>query len=150
DGAFEQQLALKLLKRGADDPALLERFRRERQVLAALSHENIARLIDGGETGDGVPYFVMEHVAGTRLDEWCDGRRLPLARRLALFREVCAAVQYAHQNLVIHRDLKPSNVLVTAEGKVKLVDFGIAKVLDAGAPDPATRTIERRMTPEYS
>jgi len=150
DGAFEQKLALKLLKRSADHPEMLERFRRERQVLAALSHENIARLVDGGETEDGVPYFVMEHVAGTRLDDWCDERRLPIARRLALFRDVCAAVQYAHQNLGVHRDLKPSNVLVTAEGKVKLVDFRIAKVLDASAPDAATRTIERRLTPEYS
>jgi len=150
DGAFEQKLALKLLKRSADHPEMLARFRVERQVLAALSHDHIARLVDGGETEDGVPYFVMEHVAGTRLDDWCDERRLPLARRLELFRDVCAAVQYAHQNLVIHRDLKPGNVLVTAEGKVKLVDFGIAKVLDAGAPDAATRTIERRLTPEYS
>jgi serine/threonine-protein kinase len=150
DGVFEQQLALKLLRRSADHPEMLERFRRERQVLAALAHENIARLVDGGETADGVPYFVMEHVAGTRLDDWCDARRLPLARRLALFRAICAAVQYAHQNLVVHRDLKPGNVLVTDDGTVKLVDFGIAKVLDDGSPDAATRTVERRMTPEYS
>jgi serine/threonine-protein kinase len=161
DGAYEQKVALKVLRHGADHAELLERFRRERQILAGLRHPNITQLIDGGATEDGAPWLVMEHVEGTRLDLWCDERRLPLARRLALFRDVCTAVACAHGNLVIHRDLKPSNILVTddgqggddqdgREGMVKLVDFGVAKVLDPVDGGSATRTVERRLTPEYA
>jgi len=151
DGAFQQQAALKLLKQSFDRAEALDRFRRERQLLASLAHPNIARLLDGGTTPEGVPYLVMEHVAGTRLDDWCDARRLPLARRLALFLDVCAAVHHAHQHLVIHRDLKPSNVLVDDAGVAKLLDFGIAKELEpADGERTATRTLDRRLTPEYS
>jgi tetratricopeptide (TPR) repeat protein len=159
DGAFEQKAALKLLKTGVEHAEILDRFRRERQLLAGLDHENIARLIDGGATADGIPYFVMEYVAGTRIDEWCDARRLPVARRLALFRDVCAAASYAHRNLVVHRDLKPSNILVTdaaaqgperPDGTIKLVDFGIAKLLAPVARQEDARTVERRLTPEYA
>ena len=150
DGAFEQQVALKLLKHGVERAEAFERFRRERQLLAALSHPNIARLIDGGATAEGVPYLVMELVAGTRLDRWCDERQLPIEARLRLFLDVCAAVQHAHQRLVIHRDLKPSNVLVGADGTAKLLDFGIAKLLEAEDGSEAPRTRERRLTPEYA
>src|SRR5690606_2100311 len=116
-------------------------------------HPHIARLLDGGATGDGRPYLVMEHVDGERLDVYCDARRLSVDERLRLFVEVCETVQYAHQNLVIHRDLKPANILVTAEGRVKLLDFGIAKLVDAEADGPSalhTRTGVRVMTPEYA
>jgi serine/threonine-protein kinase len=150
DGAFQQEAALKLLKHGFDRAEALDRFRRERQLLAGLAHPNIARLLDGGATEDGVPYLVMEHVAGKRLDDWCDERRLPIARRLALFLDVCAAVHCAHQHLVIHRDLKPSNVLVDGDGTAKLLDFGIAKELEPADGRAATRTLDRRLTPEYS
>ncbi len=150
DGAFEQQVALKLLKHGVERAEAFERFRRERQLLAGLSHPNIARLIDGGATPEGVPYLVMELVVGTRLDRWCDERRLSVDARLRLFLDVCAAVQYSHQRLVIHRDLKPSNVLIGADGAAKLLDFGIAKLLEPIDGEEAPRTRERRLTPEYA
>jgi serine/threonine-protein kinase len=150
DGVFQQTAALKLLKHGLDRAELIERFRQERQVLAALSHPSIARLIDGGATPEGIPWFVMEYVKGRRIDEWCDERRLSLAGRLELFRIVCAAVHYAHQNLVVHRDIKPSNILVCADGTPMLVDFGISKVLEVSAKAAETRPIERRLTPEYA
>src|SRR5262249_36495600 len=131
----------------------LNRFRDERQILAALDHPNIARLIDGGTTSDGLPYLVMDYVEGTRVDEFCDSRRLSIAERISLFRDVCAAVQYVHQNLVVHRDLKPGNILVTADGVPKLLDFGIAKLLRpelfANLVD-ATRAEFRLMTPGYA
>jgi non-specific serine/threonine protein kinase/serine/threonine-protein kinase len=127
---------------------VLERFRNERQILATLDHPNIARLLDGGTTEDGIPYLVMELIEGTRIDLYCDERRLSITQRLQLFRQVCGAVQYAHQRLVIHRDIKPSNVLVTKEGVPKLLDFGIAKILDPAAG--AETTIARPMTPEYA
>jgi serine/threonine protein kinase len=130
DGAFEQRVALKTLWRGADSQVLARRFRTERQILAGLQHPHIARLLDGGATQEGMPYLVMELVDGEALDAHCDRLRLGLSARLALFLQVCAAVQHAHGNLVVHRDLKPSNVLVTAEGTVKLLDFGVAKLLD--------------------
>lgn len=153
DGQFEQRVALKLVKRGMDSEAILRRFRQERQILASLEHPNIARLLDGGLTEDGHPYLVMEYVAGEPITAYCDRKRLSTEERLLLFQTVCDAVQYAHRNLVVHRDLKPSNILVTDEGSVKLLDFGIAKLLIASASDqsvPHTQTGVRLMTPEYA
>ena len=153
DREFKQRVALKLIKRGLDTDEIIARFRHERQILAALDHPNIARLLDGGTTADGLPYFVMEYVEGEPLDIYCTTRNLSLTERLNLFRTVCGAVHYAHQNLVVHRDLKPANILVTAEGVPKLLDFGIAKVLnpalmsDTLAP---TATSARPMTPAYA
>ncbi|MGH7336999.1 MAG: serine/threonine-protein kinase, partial [Myxococcota bacterium] len=129
DGQFEQQVALKLVGNGQFGGEILQRFLRERQILARLQHPNIARLLDGGVTADGRPYFAMEYVEGEPITMYCDARALDVGARLDLFTAVCEAVQYAHQNLVVHRDLKPSNALVTPGGQVKLLDFGIAKVL---------------------
>ncbi|MDQ3198057.1 MAG: serine/threonine-protein kinase [Verrucomicrobiota bacterium] len=151
DDAYEKEVALKLLRRGLDTDDILRRFRKERQILARLEHPNIARLIDGGTSEDGLPYFVMEYVPGEPFTTYAERSGLTTKERLQLFRTVCAAVAYAHQHLIIHRDLKPSNILVTAEGEVKLLDFGIAKVL--GADDEAafqTMTQLRVMTPEYA
>jgi len=128
DDQYQKQVAIKLLKRGMDTDFLLSRFRQERQILANLEHPFIARLIDGGATQDGLPYLVMEHVDGVPITRYCDEKHLSIPERLRLFRLVCEAVQYAHQNLVVHRDLKPSNILITKEGIPKLLDFGIAKV----------------------
>ncbi|MGE5344944.1 MAG: protein kinase domain-containing protein [Acidithiobacillales bacterium] len=130
DREYRGEVALKLVKRGMDTEFILNRFRAERQILASLNHSNIARLLDGGTTDDGLPYFVMEYIEGQSLTEYCESRNLPLKERIALFRIVCSAVQYAHQNLVVHRDIKPSNLMVTRDGIVKLLDFGLAKVLD--------------------
>ncbi len=140
DEAFEKQVAIKLLKRGMDTDAILERFRNERQVLARLEHPNIARLLDGGATPDGLPYLVLEHVEGTPINAFCAARELDTRARLTLVRVVCDAVQSAHQQLVVHRDLKPSNVLVRDDGVVKLLDFGIAKVL-AGPDEDGLQTM---------
>lgn len=129
DDQFEQRVAIKTLAIGFDRPELVWRFRRERQILAGLSHPNISALYDGGTTEDGIPYLVMEFVSGRPIDEWCDSQHLSIPQRLDLFRQVCAAVQFAHGKLVVHRDLKPSNILVTDDGVVKLLDFGIAKLL---------------------
>src|SRR3712207_3003615 len=131
DGEFEQRVALKVVRRGFADPDLARRFRRERQILATLNHENVARLLDGGVSADGEPFFVMEHVEGSRIDDYCDANNLSTDARLRLFLKVCDGVSYAHQRLVVHRDIKPSNILVTADGTPKLLDFGIAKLLDA-------------------
>jgi eukaryotic-like serine/threonine-protein kinase len=151
DGEFEQQVALKLVKRGMDSAEILERFRTERQIVARLQHPHIARLLDGGATPDGQPWFAMEHVAGQALAAYCDERRLPTEARVRLFLQVCDAVDYAHRNLVVHRDLKPSNVLVTADGQAKLLDFGIAKVLDPDGDDvTVTRRESRALTPAYA
>jgi eukaryotic-like serine/threonine-protein kinase len=152
DDAFEKRVAIKVIKRGMDTEDTLRRFQAERQTLARLDHPNIATLLDGGSTGDGRPFLVMEFVQGRRIDEFCDAARLAVADRVRLFRTVCQAVQHAHQNLVIHRDLKPDNILVTADGVPKLLDFGIAKVLAPveGEAIPATRLVERRMTLAYS
>jgi tetratricopeptide (TPR) repeat protein/tRNA A-37 threonylcarbamoyl transferase component Bud32 len=151
DRQFEKRLAIKLVKRGMDSDSILRRFRAERQILATLDHPNIARLLDGGTTDDGHPYFVMELVEGDPIDEYAAARRLPVEARLELFRQVCAAVSYAHQHLVIHRDLKPSNILVTADGTVKLLDFGIARILGSGEPEaPSTVTVLGLMTPEFA
>ena len=153
DDEYRKQVAIKLVKRGMDTDMILRRFMMERQILANLEHPNIARLLDGGSTQDGLPYFVMEYVEGQPIDEYCDTQRFTTAERLELFRQVCAALQYAHQNLVVHRDIKPSNILVTAEGVPKLLDFGIAKLLSPGwATDTgeATASMVRLMTPEYA
>jgi len=149
DGEFSQTAALKLIKRGMDSDAVLRRFINERQILASLEHPNIARLIDGGTTVDGLPFFVMEYVEGTSVLEFADRENLDLEEKLELFRQICAAVSYAHQNLVIHRDLKPSNILITKDGVVKLLDFGIAKLLKS---DDENQTATRNFvfTPEYA
>ena len=133
DGAFHKQVAIKLVQPGMNSADILARFRREREILASLDHPGIARLLDAATTEEGLPYFVMEFVDGQPIDRWCDERKLNVTQRLELFRAVCDAVQYAHQRLIVHRDLKPGNILVTADGKVKLLDFGIAKLLRAGA-----------------
>jgi serine/threonine protein kinase len=151
DDEYRKQVAIKVIRRGLDTEDIIRRFRNERQILAQLDHPNIARLIDGGTTDDGLPYFVMEYVNGEPINAYCDANALPTAERLTLFRKVCAAVTYAHQNLVIHRDLKPSNILVTESGEPKLLDFGIAKLLDAN-DELSAETIPalRVMTPEYA
>ena len=131
DDVFRKRVALKVLKRGTDTEAVVRRFRTERQILAGLDHPNIARLLDGGTTDNGLPYLVMEYVEGTPLDDYADAHGLDTTSRIRLFLQLCAAVQYAHQNLVIHRDIKPANVLVTVDGVPKLLDFGIAKLLNA-------------------
>jgi eukaryotic-like serine/threonine-protein kinase len=153
DDQYKKRVAIKLVRRGMDSEFIVRRFRHERQILASLDHPNIARLLDGGTTQDGLPYFVMEYIEGLPMDEYCDRQQLTTAARLELFQTVCAAVQYAHQNLVVHRDLKPSNILITADGTVKLLDFGIAKLLNpelAGAEIDATMTGMRLMTPGYA
>ena len=153
DGAYVKQVAIKFVSAEKDNSKqILERFRMERQILASLDHPNIARLVDAGSTEEGTPYFVMEFVDGQPIHQWCDGQKLNIAQRLALFRTVCSAVQYAHQRLVVHRDLKPGNILVTADGTVKLLDFGIAKLLDAAGAEVsgATLTMVPLMTPEYA
>jgi eukaryotic-like serine/threonine-protein kinase len=153
DDAFQKRVAVKVLKRGMDTEAIVRRFRHERQILAGLEHQNIAGLLDGGTTQDGLPYFAMEYVEGQPIVDYCDTRGLDTTARLQLFRQVCAAVQYAHQNLIVHRDIKPANVLVTAAGTPKLLDFGIAKLLN---PELAGHTLAptalglQLMTPEYA
>jgi serine/threonine protein kinase/tetratricopeptide (TPR) repeat protein len=153
DGEFDQTVAIKLIKRGMDTDLILKRFRRERQITAALNHPNIAYFFGGGSTDDGLPYFVMEFIVGRPLYKYCDENRLTLKERLALFRQICWAVQAAHDIQVIHRDLKPSNIMVNSEGKPKLLDFGIAKALDPdlmSTDDIPTATQMRAMTPEYA
>jgi eukaryotic-like serine/threonine-protein kinase len=152
DKQYQKQVAIKIVKLGLGTPFALARFRAERQILAQLEHPNIARLLDGGTTENGLPYVVMELIEGQPIDEYCHTHRLSIEERLRLFRTVCLAVQYAHQHLVVHRDLKPGNILVTTEGVPKLVDFGIAKILDTGSAPGRTETIGsmRMMTPEYA
>ncbi|GMU63795.1 MAG: hypothetical protein AMXMBFR36_00690 [Acidobacteriota bacterium] len=153
DGAWKQRVALKLLPPALASEALAERFLLERRILARLEHPGIARLLDGGVTGDGEPYFVLEYVVGEPLTAWCDRRRAAIDERLRLFRRVCEAVQYAHGRLVVHRDLKPANILVTTAGEVKLLDFGIAKLLDAEGDAEATALTRhglRPLTPGYA
>ena len=153
DGDFHKQVAIKIIKRGMDSDAIVRRFRNERQILAHFNHPGIARLIDGGSTRGGQPYLVMEYIEGEPITGYAEARSLGVRARLGLFRSACAAVQYAHQNLVIHRDLKPGNILVTPDGRTKLLDFGTAKIL---SPDPTyepldlTMTAVRVLTPEYA
>ncbi|MBS1793415.1 MAG: protein kinase [Acidobacteria bacterium] len=147
----EKPVAFKIVKRGMDTDAVLRRFALERRILARLEHPSIARFLDGGTTPDGRPFFVMEYVEGVTLTRFCEERRLGVRARLELFLEICAAVEYAHRNLVVHRDLKPSNLLVTADGTPKLLDFGIARLLDRdGGEGTATATRNRMLTPEYA
>ncbi|MCH9650456.1 MAG: tetratricopeptide repeat protein [Deltaproteobacteria bacterium] len=153
DGEFRKRVAIKLVRQGLDTKDILDRLRRERQILARLDHPHIALLLDGGSTENGQPYFVMENVEGTPIDTYCSTQAVTLRHRLELFQTICGAVQYAHQNLVIHRDIKPSNILVSHQGVPKLLDFGIAKVLD---PDTETATLQltragmRFLTPAYA
>ena len=152
DVNLKRKVALKLVRPGMASPDLLRRFRSEEQILASLNHPNIAHLHGAGAASDATPFFVMEHVEGVPIDQYCREQHLSLRDRLDLFRKVCAAVQYAHQHLVIHRDLKPSNILVTENGEPKLLDFGIAKLLDeeASLSAPHTVTVAPIMTPDYA
>jgi serine/threonine protein kinase/type II secretory pathway pseudopilin PulG len=153
DGEFRREVAIKLLRNSPDAEELHRRFIAERQILASLSHPNIAQLLDGGTTDGQLPYLVMEYVDGQPITTYCDRHGLDIASRLRLFIDVCRAVNSAHQNLVIHRDIKPGNILVTAAGQVKLLDFGIAKLLNSaigGMALPHTRTTFRVMTPDYA
>jgi non-specific serine/threonine protein kinase/serine/threonine-protein kinase len=152
DDQFRKRVAIKLIKRGMDSDMILRRFRQERQILAALNHPNIAALLDGGVTDEGQPYLVMEYVDGQPINAFVAARGLHLRARLELFSGVCAAVHFAHQNLIVHRDLKPSNVLVTPDGAVKLLDFGVAKLLrtDLDVTMPMTQGADRVLTPAYA
>ncbi|MFL6619632.1 MAG: tetratricopeptide repeat protein [Povalibacter sp.] len=153
DEEYQQQVAIKLVRAGAFTPQVQGRLRTERQILAQLQHPNIARLLDGGRAPDGTPYIVMEYIDGEPIDVYCDRRRLSVSDRIALVRTVCSAVHYAHQNLIVHRDLKPNNILITPSGEVKLLDFGIAKLLDArhSAHTVALTQIDYRvMTPAHA
>ena len=129
DTSLGRQVAIKLVKRGPGRASLIRHFHHEERILAGLNHPNIARLYGAGLTEDGTSYFVMEYVAGERLDQYCDERKLGVTERLQIFQKICSAVAYAHQHLVIHRDLKPANIRVTPEGEPKLLDFGIARLL---------------------
>jgi serine/threonine protein kinase len=137
DDEYRQQVAVKLVYPNSDTEEVIRRFKQERQILADLDHPNIARMLDGGTTEDGWPYIVMEFIEGKPITTYCDDYKLSINERLKLFQTVCAAVEYAHRNLVIHRDLKPGNILVTEDGVVKLLDFGIAKLL---MPESGGRT----------
>jgi serine/threonine-protein kinase len=153
DGQFEQKVALKLIKAGLNSLEIIKRFQYERQILARLQHPNIARLLDGGLTDEGLPYFTMEYVEGEPIDKYCNTHNLSIDERLKLFLKVCSAIHYAHRNLVIHRDLKPGNILITKDGNVKLLDFGIAKVFTEDEDveqTMMTRTGLFVMTPEYA
>lgn len=153
DDQYRKRVAIKLLLSDQENRNLIERFRRERQILANLDHPNIASLLDGGTTPEGLPYLVMEYVEGQPIDQYCDANKLNVTQRLKLFLNVCSAVHHAHQNLIVHRDLKPGNILVKKDGTVKLLDFGIAKLLN---PEAQTHTLDktatalRLLTPEYA
>ena len=152
DDEFQKRVAIKVVKGGMDTAEVLNRFRRERQILAQLDHIYIARLIDGGSTSQGRPFLVMEYVEGKPIDVYCRDERLDVEARCGLFLKVCEAVSYAHRNLVIHRDLKPGNILVTAGGLPKLLDFGVARLVDTEYDSGSTHTVVagRLMTPEYA
>ena len=153
DDEYRKEVALKVVRAGKDSGLVIGRFKNERQILATLDHSGIARLLDGGTTEDGMPYFVMELINGQPITEYCDQRRLSITERLRIFLDVCAAVQHAHQHLIIHRDIKPGNILVTAQAAPKLIDFGIAKILELdpfAGPSGATLTSFRILTPRYA
>jgi serine/threonine protein kinase/tetratricopeptide (TPR) repeat protein len=153
DDHYKKQVAIKLVRAGHDSAVVSSRFKNERQILASLDHPHIGRLLDGGTTQEGVPYLVMELIEGKPIDEYCDDHKLDITERLRLFLKVCSAVQYAHSRLIVHRDLKPGNILVPADGQPKLLDFGIAKILDpvaAGDGYAATMTLVRALTPGYA
>src|SRR5580693_5880710 len=153
DDQYRKQVAIKLVRAGQNSDFVIRRFKNERQILASLDHPNIARLLDGGATEEGVPYFVMELVEGQPIDKYCDRHKLGIRARLQLFLQVCSALQYAHQHQIIHRDIKPANILVTVERVPKLLDFGIAKIFDSGVLAGvvgATETRFRAFTPEYA
>jgi serine/threonine-protein kinase len=150
DGGFTHRAALKLIRAEFMSEEARTRFVRERKILAGLQHPNIAQLHDGGVADDSTPYFTLEYIEGQPITKYCDDRSLDIRRRIALILQVCGAVAYAHRNLVVHRDLKPSNILVTADGEAKLLDFGIAKLLDADTGEGKTATLARMMTPEYA
>ena len=151
DGLYERKVALKLLRAGLVDPRLRQRFDREREILARFAHPHIARLLDAGIDRDGQPYLALEYVDGEAITTYCQTRQLDLAARIDLFRQVCEAVSHAHANLIVHRDLKPSNILVTPGGHVRLLDFGIAKLLDVEPlPLEQTRTGVRTFTLHYA
>lgn len=153
DGEFHQTVAVKLIKRGMDTDFIVRRFRHERQILASFEHPFIARLLDGGTTSDGVPYFVMEYISGETLYNYCDTNRLPVRDRLKIFQKICSALEYAHERQIIHRDIKPSNILINQSGSPKLLDFGIAKILDPDLIHESlnpTGSMLRMMTPDYA
>ncbi len=153
DGEFSQRVAIKLIKRGMDSDFIIRRFRHERQILASFEHPFIARLLDGGSTKDGVPYFVMEYIEGETLYTYCDKKKLSIEERLKMFLKVCSALEYAHERQIIHRDIKPSNILINRYGSPKLLDFGIAKILDPNLIHESvnpTASLMRMMTPDYA
>lgn len=150
DREFEQRVAIKMVSLGAASPSMVERFRLERQILANLDHNHIARLLDGGTTSAGVPYLVMEYIDGVSIVDYCAERESSLDEKLDLILKICDAVQYAHRQLTVHRDIKPSNILVTRDGMPKLLDFGVAKLLDARRDRGLTRVEARVLTPEYA
>lgn len=150
DSQFEKQVAIKLVRSGLDSPEIMQRFLSERQILAKLDHPNIARMLDGGTLSSGQPYVVMEYVDGLPIDAYCAQHNLSREKRLRLFLQICDAIQYAHRNLIIHRDLKPGNILVTEDEIPKLLDFGIAKLLQQDGEILVTRPADRMMTPEYA
>ncbi|MGD1841252.1 MAG: protein kinase [Thermonemataceae bacterium] len=151
DGTFDQEVAIKILKRGIDTDEVLLRFQYERQILANLQHPQIAQIMDGGVTEEGLPYFAMEYIEAQRITDWVKQKKAPLKERINLFKQVVNAINYAHQNLVVHRDLKPSNVLVNTQGNVKLLDFGIAKLLDKSDQEVLkTQTHVKLLTPNYA
>jgi len=152
DAAYEKLVAIKVVLPPLDLVSAVRRFREERQILATLDHPNIARLFDGGSTEEGLPYFVMEYIEGQAIDRWCNERKLTVTSRLELFQSVCSAVSYAHHLLIVHLDLKPANILVTPDGVVKLLDFGIARLLRSDDDTVRAAAVGRqlRMTPEYA
>ncbi|MDQ6785485.1 MAG: tetratricopeptide repeat protein [Acidobacteriota bacterium] len=151
DGEFEQQVAVKIVRQTIVEKELVNHFRRERQILASLNHPNIAKLLDGGITETGEPFLVMEYIEGEPLVEFTEKQNLPETERLHLFVKICSAVAYAHRNLIVHRDIKPSNILVTKDGEPKLLDFGLAKIVDVGTPgNNQTQTAFRAYTPDYA
>ncbi len=153
DDVFPRRVAVKLVRPGMESASIVERLRIERRILASLEHPNIARLYDGGSPADGLPYFVREYVEGVPIDAYCEQNQLSVDERLTLFRKVCEPVHYAHQNLIVHRDIKPSNILVGADGEPKLLDFGIAKLLNPELADVGlepTQTWQRALTPNYA